>query len=69
MKKLLDTLGLEAENLGSSSGHDAWHASSGPQLVSFNPTTGARIAAVQGADDATYEAVLTAARSAPQDQS
>jgi aldehyde dehydrogenase (NAD+) len=64
-KPLLQALGLDAVNPGACTGPDGWIAESDADtLTSFNPTTGAAIAAVTLASPATYDRVVDAARAA-----
>ncbi|MEP7117656.1 MAG: aldehyde dehydrogenase family protein [Acidobacteriota bacterium] len=59
---ILERLGLCAVNPGLSTGADDWAlASDGEALTSFDPTTGAPIAAVQLATEAGYDRVVEAA--------
>ncbi len=59
---ILDRLGLGAVNPGLSTGADDWSlASNAEVLTSFDPTTGAPIAAVQLATEAGYDRVVDAA--------
>jgi aldehyde dehydrogenase (NAD+) len=59
---ILDRLGLDAVNPGVSGGADDWSLSPSAELLtSFDPTTGAPIAAVQLASEAAYSRVVDAA--------
>ena len=59
---ILDRLGLGAVNPGVSTGADDWSlVPSADTLVSFDPTTGSPIAAVQLASEAGYDRVVEAA--------
>ena len=65
MKPLLTKLNLTDLNPGVCSGADGWISDpQGTPLVSYNPTTGEAIAAIQQATPATYETVITAAQQA-----
>ena len=59
---ILERLGLAAVNPGVSTGADDWTLLPGAELLtSYDPTTGAPIAAVQLASEAAYDRVVTAA--------
>src|ERR1017187_341342 len=61
-KSLLAYLSLTSSNAGACSGPGAWIEDGLAQpLVSINPTTGAPIAAVQRASEATYERIAARA--------
>jgi aldehyde dehydrogenase (NAD+) len=61
-RAILDELGLQAVNAGACAGPDRWISDpAGQTLTSFNPTTGAAIAAVTLATPATYDCVAAAA--------
>ncbi|HXV62306.1 MAG TPA: aldehyde dehydrogenase family protein [Vicinamibacteria bacterium] len=64
-KPLLDELGLEDVNAGACTGPDEWLSdSSGQELVSLNPTTGAPIARVVQASPEVTERVISKAAAA-----
>ena len=65
MHKLLKELGITETNDGTCSGSDGWvNDSSGPTVVSINPTDGQPIASVQAAGNNSYERVVEQATSA-----
>ena len=65
MKSLLSKLQIAATNPGACLGVNGWVADPrGKELVSYNPTTGAPIAAVVQATGPTYDAVVEQAQSA-----
>ncbi len=64
MKKILDRLGLEAQNPGTWSGPEASTDASAPLIESINPATGEMIAAVRATSAAEYDRVISAAREA-----
>jgi aldehyde dehydrogenase (NAD+) len=59
MKEILEALGVKAENDGACTGQ--WIKTTGPELVSYNPTTGEPIASVRQATVEEYEQVVSAA--------
>ena len=60
-RALLDRLHLEEDHLGACIAPDRWLAAEdGEPLPCFNPTTGEVIGRVRPADEATYEAAITA---------
>jgi len=59
MKEILEPLGVKAMNNGACTG--TWIETTGPELVSCNPTTGEPIAAVRQATVEEYEKVVQAA--------
>src|SRR3990172_5474438 len=62
MKALLEKLGISAVNPGACAGPEAWIDDlAGPELVSFNPTTGQPLASIRQATPETYDRVLAAA--------
>ena len=62
MKELLEKLGIKQENIGACAGPEDWFDDGeGQELVSINPTTGNRIAAVRQATEKTYEQVVSRA--------
>ena len=65
MHKLLQELEIAGTNGGACSGSDGWvNDSSGPIIVSINPTDGQPIASVQAAGHKSYERVVEQATSA-----
>ncbi|MCB0132791.1 MAG: aldehyde dehydrogenase family protein, partial [Caldilineaceae bacterium] len=65
MKSLLQKLRLSEVNAGASTGQDRWiDEPNGIKLVSYNPTTGDRIADVVMASAATYDQVVAEAQDA-----
>jgi aldehyde dehydrogenase (NAD+) len=59
MKALLNKLEINERNIGSCAGPGLWYSDEkGEDLVSYNPTTGKPIAAVQQATAETYEKVM-----------
>ena len=63
MKSLLQKLRLSEVNAGASTGQDRWiDEPHGTKLVSYNPTTGERIADVVMASAATYDQVVAEAQ-------
>jgi aldehyde dehydrogenase (NAD+) len=60
--ELLKQLGVEASNPGACNG--TWIDTTGPELVSVNPTTGEQLAVVRQAGLADYERVISDATSA-----
>jgi aldehyde dehydrogenase (NAD+) len=65
MKSLLQKLKLKDQNAGACTGPDAWiEDARGEALISYNPTTGERIASVVQATEATYDRVVKAAETA-----
>ena len=63
MKSLLQKLRLSEVNAGASTGQDRWiDEPNGIKLVSYNPTTGDRIADVVMASAATYDQVVAEAQ-------
>ena len=62
MKALLEKLQIKAVNPGACAGPEAWiDDPAGPELVSFNPTTGQPLASIRQATPETYDRVLAAA--------
>jgi aldehyde dehydrogenase (NAD+) len=59
MNEILEALGVKAENDGACTGQ--WIKTTGPELVSYNPTTGEPIASVRQATVEEYEQVVSAA--------
>ena len=59
MNEILEALGVKAENDGACTGQ--WIKTTGPELVSYNPTTGDPIASVRQATVEEYEQVVSAA--------
>ena len=59
MKEILEALGVKAENNGACTGK--WIETTGPELISYNPTTGEPIASVRQASVEEYEQVVAAA--------
>jgi aldehyde dehydrogenase (NAD+) len=65
MNAILDKLGIKASNPGASTGIDGWISDpNGKELVSYNPTTGERIAGIVQATQATYARVISTAQEA-----
>ncbi|VAW29904.1 Aldehyde dehydrogenase B [hydrothermal vent metagenome] len=64
MNAILEKLNIQAENSGVCTGSDGWLASEAAPLVSYNPTTGKPIAAVQPATAVTTNTTITAAQTA-----
>ena len=65
MKAVLAKLNVHDLNLGACYGPDGWLSDpNGQELVSYNPTTGERIASVIQATPAAYEQVMTRASAA-----
>ncbi len=65
MNALLSKLGLQDVNLGACYGPDGWLADpKGQELISYNPTTGEKIASVIQATPETYDKVVVHAGSA-----
>ena len=62
MKKILDSLGLEAINHGTWIGAKSSEDSNGSMIESVNPATGEIIASVRSTTAAEYENVVAAAR-------
>ncbi len=63
MIAVLKELGISAKNQGVSTGL-SWIKSSGEKIVSYSPVDGEIIGTVTGADEQSYEAVLSAAQAA-----
>jgi aldehyde dehydrogenase (NAD+) len=62
MRAILDMLQIKPVNPGACAGPDAWiDDPAGPELVSFNPTTGQPLASIRQATPETYERVIAAA--------
>jgi len=62
MKALLEKLQIKAVNPGACAGPEAWIDNpAGPELVSYNPTTGEPLASIRQATPETYDRVLAAA--------
>jgi len=62
MKALLEKLDLKPMNPGACAGPDAWFDDpAGPELVSYNPTTGEALASIRQASPESYERVMQAA--------
>ena len=65
MKSLLAKLNLQDINPGACYGPDGWLSDpNGKELVSYNPTTGEKIASVLQATPGTFEQVMTQADAA-----
>jgi aldehyde dehydrogenase (NAD+) len=64
MKKLLKSLGLEAENPGTWLGHNGLSDDDGELIESINPATGKVIASVRSTTGVEYDEVIMAAREA-----
>lgn len=65
MKALLEKLNISDVNAGACTGPDGWVTDpNGTELVSYNPTTGERIASVVQATRPTYDQVVAAAQGA-----
>ncbi len=60
MNEILEALGVKAENDGACTGR--WIKTTGPELVSYNPTTAEPIASVRQATVEEYEQVVSAAQ-------
>ncbi|MCF1714888.1 aldehyde dehydrogenase family protein [Flavihumibacter sp. RY-1] len=61
--EFLRTLGVDAQNIGSSTGSN-WLESTGPSISSYSPVDGKLIGSVQTTDKAAYEAILKQAGAA-----
>ncbi len=65
MQALLDKLNIRPVNAGACTGPDGWLDDvSGPELISYNPTTNEPIASVAQASSADYDRVVAAAQTA-----
>lgn len=64
MNSILEQLKVQAENKGSCTGPDAWLDSNATPLVSYNPTNGQPIAAVQPTTAVSYHTTIAAAQTA-----
>ena len=64
MHDFLRELGIEQVNRGACTGPGGWIETSGPELVSINPTTGEPIATVRTCSAQDYETVVAAAQRA-----
>ena len=62
MKKILDSLGLEATNPGTWLGSESSEDSSASLIESTNPANGELIASVRSTTPVEYERLVTAAR-------
>ncbi len=63
ISSVLDQLGIRSSNLGVSTGSRWWRASGG-RLDSFSPVDGKKVAAVQIADEKTFNRIVDTAREA-----
>ena len=61
--EFLRSLGVDAQNIGSSTGSN-WLESTGPSISSYSPVDGKLIGSVQTTDKAAYEAILKQAGAA-----
>ncbi|HMK08690.1 MAG TPA: aldehyde dehydrogenase family protein [Anaerolineales bacterium] len=62
MKSLLEKLRISPVNPGACAGPEAWiDDPAGPELVSYNPSTGEPLAAIRQATPVSYNTVMTAA--------
>ena len=64
MKKILDSLGLEASNAGTWFGGESSEDPAAPLIESVNPATGEVIASVRSTSQSEYEDLVNRARSA-----
>ena len=64
MKKILDSLGLEAINPGTWYGNESSEDASAPLIESINPATGKPLASVRGTTAAEYDRIVRTAQEA-----
>ncbi|SEI77028.1 aldehyde dehydrogenase (NAD+) [Dyadobacter koreensis] len=63
IKQVLDSLGIDAENSGISTGRNSWPGS-GEMIESYSPVDGSMIAKVSSADKCDYDKVIEVSREA-----